>query len=297
MWTCSLFKNIYIYILLSIMNALLGTSVDILGSPILPLPNYSLPTSSLTHGQYACVLSLSHVWLFATPWTVARQAPLSTGFPRQEYWSGLPCPPPGDLPDPGIEPASPAAAGGFFTRAACGNPTASVHSANTFLPRTFISYPWKHVELNTCSCLCGPPWRLSWERICLQCRRPGFKAWVGKIPWRRERLPTAAFWPGDVHGVAKSQTRLSDFHFHVFVGLVFPPQCSLSRALAMPVTINLPEYLTIPLLLGIQVASQGLLLWQWYCNKHPWTCLLDTCATISLKNQWKAELTELAGRI
>ena len=41
-----------------------------------------------------------------TPWTVARQAPLSMGFSRQEYWSGLPCPPPGDLPDLGIEPAS-----------------------------------------------------------------------------------------------------------------------------------------------------------------------------------------------
>ena len=48
--------------------------------------------------------SLSHVRLFATPWTVARQAPLSMGFSRQEYWSGLPCPPPGDLPYPGIEP-------------------------------------------------------------------------------------------------------------------------------------------------------------------------------------------------
>ena len=46
------------------------------------------------------------------------QAPLSVGFSRQEYWSGLPCPPPGDLPDPGIEPMSlmlPAMAGGFFT--------------------------------------------------------------------------------------------------------------------------------------------------------------------------------------
>ena len=43
---------------------------------------------------------------FATPWTVARQAPLSMGFPRQEYWSGLPFPSPGDLPDQGIEPMS-----------------------------------------------------------------------------------------------------------------------------------------------------------------------------------------------
>ena len=48
----------------------------------------------------------SRVWLFATPWTIARQAPLSRGFSRQEYWSGLPFPLPGDLPDPGIEPES-----------------------------------------------------------------------------------------------------------------------------------------------------------------------------------------------
>jgi len=53
-----------------------------------------------------CVLALSQVRLFATPWTVARQAPLSMGFPRQEYWSGLPFPAPGDLPNPGIQPVS-----------------------------------------------------------------------------------------------------------------------------------------------------------------------------------------------
>ena len=52
--------------------------------------------------------SLSCVQLFATPWTVAYQGPPSMGFSRQEYWSGLPFPPPGDLPDPGIEPGSPA---------------------------------------------------------------------------------------------------------------------------------------------------------------------------------------------
>ena len=52
--------------------------------------------------------SLSHVRLFATPWTVAHQTSLFTGFPRQEQWSGLPFPPPGDLLDPGIEPTSPA---------------------------------------------------------------------------------------------------------------------------------------------------------------------------------------------
>ena len=61
------------------------------------------------------VLLLSRVRLSSTPWTEARQAPLSMGFLRQEYWSGLPFPSPGGLLDPGIEPASPALAGGFFT--------------------------------------------------------------------------------------------------------------------------------------------------------------------------------------
>ena len=59
----------------------------------------------------------SCIRLLATLWTVVCQAPLSMGFSRQEYWSGLPFPSPGDLPDPGIEPASPvspALAGGFF---------------------------------------------------------------------------------------------------------------------------------------------------------------------------------------
>ena len=62
--------------------------------------------------------SLSCVQLFVTPWTVARQAPLSMEFSRQEYWSGLPFPTPGDLPDPVVEPASlmsPELASGFYS--------------------------------------------------------------------------------------------------------------------------------------------------------------------------------------
>ena len=66
---------------------------------------------------FACVLS--QFPFFVTPWTVAHQALLSRGFSRQEYWSGLPFPSPGDLPNPGtkpVSPASPALAGRFFTR-------------------------------------------------------------------------------------------------------------------------------------------------------------------------------------
>ena len=53
-------------------------------------------------------LHVLFVWLFATPWTGAHQAPLTMGFSRPEYWSGLPFLPPGDLPDPGVKPATPA---------------------------------------------------------------------------------------------------------------------------------------------------------------------------------------------
>ena len=56
----------------------------------------------------SCAQSLSYVWLFATPWTVASQALLSMGILMQEYWSGLPCPLPRDIPNPGTEPKSPA---------------------------------------------------------------------------------------------------------------------------------------------------------------------------------------------
>ena len=65
--------------------------------------------------------SLQSCLTFATPWTVAHQAPLSMGFSREEYWSGLPFPTPGDLPDPGTEPtslASFALGGGLFTASA-----------------------------------------------------------------------------------------------------------------------------------------------------------------------------------
>ena len=78
-------------------------------------------STTVFYGNTGVLSHFSHVRLFATPWTVAHQALLSLGFSRQEHWSGLPCPPPGDLPNPGIEAASlmsPALAGGFFTTSA-----------------------------------------------------------------------------------------------------------------------------------------------------------------------------------
>ena len=66
----------------------------------------STANSEYCFSWYSVVQLLSRVQLFASPWTIARQAPLSMGFSRQEDWSGLPCPPPGDLPEPGVKPAS-----------------------------------------------------------------------------------------------------------------------------------------------------------------------------------------------
>ena len=68
---------------------------------------FSLFHRNQHYNECACMLScFSRVHLFATLWTSARQAPLSMGFSRQGYWSGVPCSPPGDLPDPGIRPTS-----------------------------------------------------------------------------------------------------------------------------------------------------------------------------------------------
>ena len=78
-----------------------------------------------------------------TPRTVARQAPLSVGFSRQEYWSGLPCPPPGDLPDSGIEPmsvTSPTLIGGFSTNASWEALVCVYSPINNYLTRNEVSW-------------------------------------------------------------------------------------------------------------------------------------------------------------
>ena len=82
----------------------------------------------------------------------------------------------------------------------------------------------------------GLPWWLSWWRIHLQCRRPGFDPWVGKTPWRRERLPTPVFWPGEFHGLDspwghKESDTTEWLHFHFSLSRIGegngnPPQCS-----------------------------------------------------------------------
>ena len=103
----------------------------------------------------ACVLSsFSRVRPFATLWTVACQAPLSTGFSRQEYWSGLPCPPPGDLPTPGIEPTSPALAAGLFTTSA----TWEARHLCLLSSKLSVLVPWR--------CRRWYDWNFSWSITC-----------------------------------------------------------------------------------------------------------------------------------
>ena len=89
-----------------------------------------------------CALSLSPVQLFMTPWTVAHQAPLSMGFSRQEYWSGLPFPSPGDLPDPGMELGSPALQADSLPIELSGKPTNTGVGTLSLLQGTFPTQEW-----------------------------------------------------------------------------------------------------------------------------------------------------------
>ena len=130
-----------------------------------------------------CVLTCSVVWLFVIPWIpVAWQVPLSVGFSRQEYWSELPCPPPGNLPNPEIKLTSltsPSLAGRFFTT-----------SHLSFLRPHFFQTPKKGIN----SFL----WKkfLSYLQVC------GFAYDFNRLSfsWRRQWHPTPVFLPGKSHG-------------------------------------------------------------------------------------------------
>ena len=132
-------------------------------------------------------LSCSVAKLCPTPYYPRLLCPWD--FPRQEYWHGLPFPSSGDLPDPGIEPTSPALAGGFFITEPSGKPS-----------RVFTtSFNHEASRLSSLSSSSDMAiWRFVLQLFC--CLFP-----AGLDPWRREWQPTA------VHGVARSQTQLSNF--------------------------------------------------------------------------------------
>ena len=151
-----------------------------------------------------------HVPLFTTQWTVAHQAPLSMGFSRQEYWSGLPCPPPGYLSHPGIELASllsPALADRFFTiNATRGSQTkASIHQfsfpSNSFKLKVFNYIKWNHLFKKKKKKGGGGASLVaqSVKKSASQCRRLKLDPWVWKTLWRRKWQPIQVFLPGEFH--------------------------------------------------------------------------------------------------
>ena len=136
------------------------------------------------------------------------------GYPRQEHWSGLLCPPPGDLPDTGIKPRSlmsPAMARGFFTTSATWESTAAIdpHSVLTELHSLeFLAFcVLRRKALSLCVSspdisVLGVTTLILWsgkESSC-QCRSHGFNPWVRTMPWRRKWQPTPVFLPGKSHG-------------------------------------------------------------------------------------------------
>ena len=148
-----------------------------------------------------CAQSLSCVQPFATPWTVVCQAPLCMGFSRQEYWNRLPFPPPGKLPDPGVEPecpVTPELAGRFFTICPSGK-----HCTYSFNPNSeFGTNSWLSGKESVCNA--GDP-----DSISGSGRSPG--EGNGNLFQYSclENFTDRGAWQAIVHGVPKSQTWLS----------------------------------------------------------------------------------------
>ena len=178
----------------------------------------------ICYSSYCCCLVTESCLTLCPSWTVTHQAPLSMEFSRQEYWSWLPFPSPGNLPDPGIEPRSPAFTGRFFftTRASWEVPSLPIylvyfssmlcHESDTRLWKTTrqTQVPGKKVVEGSSSGLKLPGlclgfityWLPRWHNgkesacQCRRCKRCRFSPWVGKILWRRKWQPTPVFLPG-----------------------------------------------------------------------------------------------------
>ena len=130
---------------------------------------------------HVCAQSLSRAWLFATRWTIVRQTPLPMEFSRQKYWNGFPFPPPGHLPEPEIEPASPALAGRFFITEPLRKPIIWNGSS------------WSQTS-HLCSQVCASPSicsgsLLSFARILRWIAFCGSLLWVTKEPYKLMSLP------------------------------------------------------------------------------------------------------------
>ena len=162
------------------------------------------------------VKSLSCIWLFCNSMDYS---PLSMGFPRQEYWSGLPFPPRRDLPDPGIKPTSPALSGRYFTNEPPEKPLIQYEKGqrewginksltNSWSLVTGMMHKWAKLHW----CIFSYVYHILQQRAeyftngkeytcqCRRYKRHGLNPWVGKIPWRRKWVPTPVSLPREFHG-------------------------------------------------------------------------------------------------
>ena len=144
--------------------------------------------------------SLSPVPPFVTPWTAARQAPLPMEFPRQEYWSRLPFPPPEDLPDPGIEPTSPALAGRFFTTEPAGKPSLKPAEKPLLLTKTSPTKVLDRVSLSPTSVPLPPQSGLAWPPDHLASN--SHPKTMNFFPGPSFEFPRKGFGPSGVRGPA-----------------------------------------------------------------------------------------------
>ena len=186
------------------------------------------------------LICFSHIQFCETLWTISYQAPLSRGFPRQEYWNGLPCPPPGDLPNPGIESASLsslALAGRFFTTSATWEALpSSLHLINPYFIRAHLRQPILLEVVQLCIKLglasmklqyFGHPMRRAYllEKTLMLGRIEGrqrrgpqrmrrFDGITDRMDMNlsklQEMVKNREAWHAAVRGVTKSQTRLSN---------------------------------------------------------------------------------------
>ena len=136
------------------------------------------------------------------------------GFSRQEYWSGLPVPPPGDLPDPGIEPGSPTLQAASLPSEPPGSPYIERISS----PLCYTAGPCCLATLWTIACICQ----------CRRCGRLEFDPWLGRCPGNGSPLQYSCLenpmdggaWWATVHGVTKSRTGLSNFTFFSLLNIL-----------------------------------------------------------------------------
>ena len=149
----------------------------------------------------------SHVRLFATLWTAAHEAPLSMGFSRQEYWSWLPCPPPGDLPDPGIEPKS--YFSGIGRRILYHQCHLESPFSNNECKSSFLLYNWASQATLVVK---NPPANIGDIRVMALIPGSGRSSGGGHgNPLQCSCLESPidrGAWQATVHGVMKSQTQL-----------------------------------------------------------------------------------------